>query len=291
MSAAHFFTRELERLTRLSWAFFLWRVFSLMCFALMLVLVAGAPTYLVFLFVPIVWLAQRPLGTDAVVERMDTEAGLHGALVCAWDNRVAIGPVLEAQRDLAHRGYMNQAPSSVLVSPSWGWWGPPLMLCVFLVVDGSSPLNGGPTDVSNALPESTAKDLSRLEQGDSLGSRAPQKREARGAATSKTEATPDFNGSDAERPEEQMSAAGKGKKASDKKTVASTVRHQNPARFAGAAINLRTTAGTEQAQAASAGRMLVGQTPPPIDSIVDPARPYPRRYHSIINSWFERTRP
>ncbi len=244
-------------------------------------LLAGLPA-LVAVAVPLAaaggWL--RPRRAADVAARLDDAAGLEGALSCAWDHRASPRPIDAAQRrralrDLARREPVRPAPRPSLL------WALPSLLWIAIPLRAPTPPDdraqaaAEPSEAAPglaasgepraaALPDMPAETAARAGEGPGQAGLAPASEAA------------DDAGAPASGPAAVASGptAGKGGESSD---IGS-----------GAAGRLAVAL----ADGAGAGlRLPAGVSPGPVRAgVVDPVRPYPRRFHPVIAAWFDRDR-
>lgn len=241
--------------------------------------------------------AWRP-SADAAAARLDAEARLDGALVCAWDHRLQTAPVVVAQRrravaalagsEPAVRAWRTPSPLWALALGLWAW---PLAERSPAPEPGDGPMaqtEAPPTTPGSALGAPTAPTTAMA---------PPTAPESHAAGLAPPAAVPDAGPIAAEDGGIQAGTRtgagegdGVGTRAGDQNggggapvTVASNAAEPGEAlpvpwmRTAGA---LGEAAGPRAAVAVPLG------TPPDDGAVIDPARPFPPRYRGAVQRWF-----
>lgn len=225
----------------------------------------------------------------AAADRLDAASAADGAVRTAWDHRDNPAPMARAQRARVLGG-LTPATVRAAAPPPHPAWLLGVALLAWPVVqrgaasgpDGVEPAPEAPVSVASGAPETGAPasdgeaaapqtDAPRAAASGSAPSDAPASTasEGRGAAGAVAE------------------VAGVGGRAGDRRARPVTAREVGLSEGTTAGLWLSDVSGTALPEPTA----RVALAPPagsPGDDIIDPARPYPRRYHALIARWFDR---
>ena len=243
-------------------------------------------------FVPIVALWNGPDG-HAAARRMDRAAGLDGEVECAWDHRDQTADIHVAQRDRARRHFARGLSGRVVPLPHLAWFAPALIWFAVTETPGTPSMGQG-TAQGEMAAAPPGEERARVSPTTSPKSGAVEKTDR--AVASSTPRQPadgpmrNERRAGGERVAGTAKTGGVGAQAGDRQGGRAGRREVALGGHPTDSIPLDAPSGAGSDGARSTGRALAGRTPPPPDAIADPARRYPRRYHTAIARWFDRDR-
>jgi len=208
-----------------------------------------------------------------LIRRLDRASTLEGALECAWDHRQRREPIFQAQRRRALRAFEAARPLQIERRPSVIWLLPLLLWTLPFDALEKGPATGERSSSPiqrerGAVQEAEgAKEEPLKESQEGAQHQALQSAQDAGAERNKESEAAKGSGD----PQLQGRRGGVGKQAGDRQGPPTLLISRERLKAEGAELKLR-----------SQGHRLK------MNAVVDPARPYPPRYHQAVSAYFQR---